>query len=64
VHSGSYNCIGKPLALLNIRMTVAQLIMNFDISLAPGETGRNLEENTRDHFTVGLAELNLTFVKR
>ncbi|KAI9874353.1 MAG: hypothetical protein M1830_009845 [Pleopsidium flavum] len=62
--AGTYGCIGRPLALLNLRTTVAKLIMNFDVSFAPGEDGKNLEEKTRDHFTFGLGELNLTFTKR
>ncbi|KAF7513029.1 hypothetical protein GJ744_011295 [Endocarpon pusillum] len=62
--TGSYGCIGRPLALLNVRTTIAKLIMEFDVSFAPGEDGMMLEANTRVHFTAGLGELNLVFKRR
>jgi tryprostatin B 6-hydroxylase len=60
---GPYGCIGKPLALMQIRTLVARIVMNFNISFAPGENGSNLTEKSRDHFTLGLQDLNLEFKK-
>ncbi|GIC93734.1 cytochrome P450 monooxygenase ftmC [Aspergillus udagawae] len=37
--SGAYSCIGKPLALMNIRTTIARLVMTFDISFPESESG-------------------------
>ncbi|KAL2009650.1 hypothetical protein VTN00DRAFT_5457 [Thermoascus crustaceus] len=59
-----YGCIGRTLALLNLRTTVAQIIMNFDFKFGPGEDGRAFEGQTKDHFTVGLGPLNMSFTKR
>jgi cytochrome P450 len=61
---GTYGCIGKPLALMQIRAIVAKLIMKFDVSFAPGEDGTGLIEKTRDHFSLGLADFNLVFTER
>jgi cytochrome P450 len=58
---GPYSCIGKQLALMEIRSVMAEMLMNFDVSFAPGEDGRNLLENTKDIFTLELASLNLCF---
>jgi len=62
--TGPYGCIGKPLALMQIRTLVARIVMSFDVSFAPGENGSNLLEKSRDHFTLGLEDLNLGFKRR
>jgi cytochrome P450 len=62
--SGPYGCIGKPLALMQIRTIVAKIIMAFDVRFADGEDGMALMLKSRDHFTLGLADLNLVFEKR
>ena len=61
---GTYGCIGKPLALMQMRAIVAKLIMKFDVSFAPDEDGTGLIEKTRDHFSLGLADFNLVFTER
>lgn len=43
---------------------VANLVTQFDVSLAPGEDGPRFLENAVDHFTVSLAPLRLCFTKR
>lgn len=66
-HAGSpgpYNCIGRPLALLNLRTTLARLIMTFDVKFAHGEDGEKFTQNARDAFILFMGELNLTFTKR
>ncbi|TVY75790.1 Tryprostatin B 6-hydroxylase [Lachnellula suecica] len=62
--TGPYGCIGKPLAMLNIRTTLAQLVMNFDIKFAPGGSDFVFEENAVDHFVLSFGELNLCFTER
>lgn len=61
---GAYGCIGKPLALLEIRTLITKLIMAYDLGFAPGEDGSKLQNETRDHFTLGLADLHLVFTPR
>ncbi|KAI9725117.1 MAG: hypothetical protein M1828_003459 [Chrysothrix sp. TS-e1954] len=62
--AGVYGCIGKPLALLELRTITTKIITKFDVALAPGEDGSRLLYKTKDHFTLGLADLNLMFEKR
>jgi cytochrome P450 len=62
--TGPYGCIGKPLALMQIRTLVARIIMYFDVKFADGEDGSRLMHDSKDHFTMGLADLELVFVKR
>lgn len=61
---GPFGCIGKNLAYMEIRLLTAQLIMQFDVALAPGEDGTKLLQKSRDHFTMGLADLELVFRRR
>ncbi|WPH03318.1 cytochrome P450 [Acrodontium crateriforme] len=58
---GTYSCVGKQLALNEIRTVLAKLILSFDIAFAPGEDGTKLMEETEDYFVLGLADLNLVF---
>ena len=44
-----------------MRTLTAQLLLNFDVFLAPGEDGTSVLYHTKDHFTLGLGELNLVF---
>ncbi len=48
-------------AMIEMRTLATQMVLNFDVALAPGEDGRKLLEKTRDHFTLGLADCNLVF---
>ncbi len=62
--SGPYGCIGKNLALVEVRLLTAGLILKFDVSLADGEDGHKLLMKSTDHFTLGLGDLFLKFDKR
>ncbi|KAK6813588.1 hypothetical protein RU639_010351 [Aspergillus parasiticus] len=63
--TGPYTCIGKPLALMNIRATIARLITIFDMELPPGDDGRALERSMREHFSIYMAEdIQVLFRKR
>lgn len=60
---GRYGCVGKQLAYMEMRSVVALVVLQFDVKLAPGETGKNLLENTVDTFTLSLGKLDLVFDK-
>lgn len=62
--TGSYGCIGRPLALLNIRTLIAKLLLSYDFAFAPGETGRGIEEDSQEHFTLAPGDLHISFVVR
>jgi cytochrome P450 len=57
-------CIGKPLALMELRVVLARIITAFDIDYAPGENGHDLIAKGRDHFTMETGPLNLVFKAR
>lgn len=59
--TGPYSCIGKQLALMEIRSVAAAMLTNFEVSFAAGEDGSNLLNNTKDIFTLDLASMNLCF---
>ena len=44
---GTYNCIGKPLALMTLRTTVAKIIRRFDIGFAEGDDGKACEKQRK-----------------
>ncbi|RDW61326.1 cytochrome P450-14 [Coleophoma crateriformis] len=62
--AGPYSCIGKQLALMELRVVIARIITQFDVSFAPGEDGTNLMTKTRDVFTLDMAPLMMVFTKR
>lgn len=62
--SGSMGCIGKPLALIELRCVVAKLLIPFDVELASGEDGTEMIQKGRDHFTMETGPLRLVFKAR
>ncbi|KAL7907218.1 cytochrome P450 [Trichoderma velutinum] len=58
--AGPYGCIGKRLALNDIRQMVARLVWTFDIAFAPGEDGASFERDAIDAFMITYGELRLT----
>ncbi|KAI0481303.1 cytochrome P450 monooxygenase-like protein [Xylariaceae sp. FL0804] len=61
---GKFACIGRQLALNELRTAIAKLILEFDVALAPGETGKRLLEESVDAFTMANAKLELCFTSR
>ncbi|PIA88500.1 Tryprostatin B 6-hydroxylase [Cercospora beticola] len=58
---GHYNCIGRNLARMQLRILTTQLLLKYDVAFAPGEDGTRLLTKTKDHFTVGPARLDLVW---
>ena len=48
---------------MNIRTTLARLLLGFDFHFAPGETGTSVE-NAKDHFALVPEDLSLIFESR
>lgn len=61
---GPYGCIGKQLALMELRTVASLLVSQFDIRLAEGEDGRKLLEKSRDAFTLRMEALEVIFEER
>ncbi len=62
--TGKYGCIGKQLAMNEMRTVIAKIVLELDVSFAKGETGRALLEDSRDTFTTDCAKLELIFTRR
>ncbi|KAI2642480.1 cytochrome P450 monooxygenase-like protein [Xylaria nigripes] len=61
---GRFACIGKNLALNELRTVISKTVLEFDIAFAPGETGLPVLEESKDIFTMSLARLDLRFTRR
>ena len=66
---GSYGCIGKQLALMELRTVITKMVLNFDVSFAERDkgdegNGKALLEMSKDGFTMGMANLFLKFERR
>ena len=58
---GKTSCVGKNLALTEIRMVIASLLSTFHLSFPPGDDGKAVEGELRDQLTAKPGQLNLIF---
>ncbi|KAI0206838.1 cytochrome P450 [Astrocystis sublimbata] len=61
---GRFNCVGKGLAMNEMRFVIALLIKKFEVRFWHGETGQHLFTNIKDQFTAIPRKLNLKFKAR
>ena len=61
---GRTSCVGKNLALTEIRMVVASLLSSFRIAFVSGDNGEAVERDMRDQLTGNPGDLNLVFELR
>ncbi|KAJ5510414.1 Cytochrome P450 [Penicillium expansum] len=61
---GSWACVGKRLALMELRRVTAELLLRYNISLAPGKGNESFLKDGKDTFTLTAAPLHLNFTKR
>ncbi|KAF1809510.1 cytochrome P450 [Eremomyces bilateralis CBS 781.70] len=62
--NGKFGCIGKQLALNELRTVISKLVLEFDVTFADGEDGSTLLNDSEDVFTTNCAELKLVWTKR
>lgn len=62
--TGPANCVGKSLALLEMRMVVATLVQKFDMRLADGYDPSRWEEELQDFFIMKVGELPAVLTAR
>jgi cytochrome P450 len=63
-NSGVHSCIGKPLAMTEMRLTVARVARKFDIHLGESYNDKEFLSAWKDFLTVKLGPLPLKFVPR
>ncbi|KAJ5629814.1 hypothetical protein N7528_003471 [Penicillium herquei] len=61
---GRYGCVGKQLALMELRAVIARLAYDFDLAFAAGEDGVSFDADSMDTFTFTIGSLNLVFTDR
>ncbi|RDW68698.1 cytochrome P450 [Aspergillus mulundensis] len=61
---GRYGCVGKQLALMEMRLVIARIAREFDIGFAPGQTGEAFDRDAKDTFTFTVGPLMLDFKGR
>ncbi|KAI0401622.1 cytochrome p450 monooxygenase [Xylaria palmicola] len=61
---GSFSCVGRQLALMEMRYVVSRMARLYDMSLAKGQTPEAFIEGNFDTFTIRLAPLNMVLTHR
>ncbi|PLB54708.1 putative cytochrome P450 monooxygenase [Aspergillus steynii IBT 23096] len=61
---GDYQCPGKNLSLMEIRVALALILTELDFEFAPGENGKGLFTESLDYFTTTPGPLHLVFRSR
>ncbi|KAL2815253.1 cytochrome P450 [Aspergillus cavernicola] len=61
---GRYGCVGKQFALMEMRIVIARVAMEFDISFASRENSDAFDQEAKDTFTFTVGSLLLNFQPR
>lgn len=61
---GMYHCVGKQLAMWEMKSVLARVALQFDVAFAPGEDGKAFQEGILDTWTLTLPPLQLVFNER
>ncbi|KAL4999791.1 cytochrome P450 [Aspergillus recurvatus] len=61
---GRYGCVGKQLALMEMRLVIARIALEFDLAFAPGDTGEAFDRGAKDTFTFTVGPLMLDIQPR
>jgi hypothetical protein len=61
---GPFSCAGKQLALMEIRRVTVDLLSQYDVSFAKGQTHEAFYQGQQDVFTLVCGELQLLFTER
>lgn len=64
IPSGPHSCLGRPLAMNDMRLITARLIQKYRFSIPPGETGDSVWRDLKDQFTANPGCLRLVFELR
>ncbi|KAL1648424.1 hypothetical protein SLS58_002179 [Diplodia intermedia] len=64
LRSGTTNCAGKQFARMELRASISQIALSFDMKPADDATPADFDKNQRDTFTLTLPPLNAVFKER
>ncbi|KAL2173995.1 cytochrome P450 monooxygenase-like protein [Thermothelomyces heterothallicus CBS 202.75] len=63
-NTGAYACVGKRLAMLELRRVVAEILSRYDLTIGPGQTKQAFLDGKQDTFTTVSAPLPIIFTER
>ncbi|KAJ5656571.1 hypothetical protein N7507_008521 [Penicillium longicatenatum] len=61
---GHHGCVGKQLAMAQLRLTLQRIASEFDLEFAPGGSQETFDEGAKDTFTINCPPLDMIFKKR
>jgi cytochrome P450 len=61
---GGFACVGKALAMMQLRMLISIVGLRFDVAFAEGEDGVRFWEGAKETLTLWVPELRLVFTPR
>jgi hypothetical protein len=61
---GPYNCVGRRLAIIVLRFTIAYTVWNYDFKFAPGEDGTSIHRDMINQAILKAGPLKCVFNKR
>jgi cytochrome P450 len=61
--TGPYNCVGKGLAMMELRSVISRVVNEFDVVLPQGFKKEGYFGDIKDHFTAGPPGQMVSFVK-
>ncbi|KAH8799714.1 cytochrome P450 [Xylogone sp. PMI_703] len=61
---GPYNCVGKRMALIVLRLVLAYTVLNYDFKFAPGEDGTRIHKDAFNNLILKAGKLECVFEKR
>ncbi|KAF3769021.1 cytochrome P450 [Cryphonectria parasitica EP155] len=61
---GRFSCVGKQLALMEVRRVTTLIARRYDVAFAPGQTKEDFLAGLRDNFTLATPKLDLVFSQR
>ena len=64
IYIGSFSCVGRQLALMELRYVISRMSRRYDMSLAEGQTAEAFTKESFDTFTIRLAPLQMVLKHR
>lgn len=61
--SGTFNCVGKRVALIVIRLVLAYTVRHYDFQFAPGEDGTAVIRDSENALVLKVGPCNCVFSK-
>ncbi|KAH8891588.1 cytochrome P450 [Thozetella sp. PMI_491] len=61
---GIHRCVGKSMAMMELRSVLSRTALRYDIAFAPGGTDERFEKDSKDLFTTRLPPLQMIFTPK